>query len=395
MLKSTNCSFSFKTEELATKLTIANKEVSNGYWHYQAEKSTLNQNSVDWFLGVSQGKIVYSGIEKLSWKSFLKIIVRYTPGLRSSIKKAILSLDLKLNPTRRFCLTKMVKTIERTTLITKEQALNALELKILADFDIYLFASSGSFRFYPQSPFVTANSEIGFDLQKLIERAKQRRILWHRINKYIPSLDIKPIINSDRVSKSQLTPLQKQRLHAILKRGKSLKSIASSLGKDNLEIAKLFAPLIHHGLVTIFQPATAVTNNRPKIVLVDDSPLLTKQFQSLVTKWGYQFKSCNDPICAVETIANYNPEIIFIDINMPGVSGFDLVKLIRKKSQIASIPMVILTSENKLSNKWRANWSNCKFLIKPIAIERINLFKKELRSVLNELAPISNRVAVA
>ena len=395
MYKSTKYSFSFTKEQLAQKLMVASQNLSTGYWYYQSDKSNINGSLQNWFLCVSRGKIIYSGAEKLSWKSFLKIIVRYTPGLRISIKRAVLSIGHKFTPNQRFCLTQMLEAIEKTSLITKEQALAALRLKILSDFDSYLFTTSGTFQFYPQPPLVRRGSRIGFDLQKLIEQAKQRRILWQKLKTQIQSLDSKPIINSDRVSKSRLTPIQKQRLHALLKKSKSLKGIAATLGKDNLEIAKFFVPFIRCGLITMVEPSKSLETNVPKILIVDDSPILTKQFQNLVTKWGYQLKSCHDPKCALEAINNYHPQIIFIDINMPGLSGFDLVKLIRQKSQIASIPIVILTSENKLSNKWRANWSNCKFLIKPIAVDRINLFKTELHQVLQELVPLSTPVAVA
>ena len=395
MYKSTNYSLSFKAEELAEKLIIASQNLSSGYWHYQYKKSPTNQSLQNWFLGVSQGKIVYSGVEKLSWKIFLKITIRYTPGLRATTKKALLSIERQFNPTQPFCLTQMLNAIEKTSIITKQQAIEALYLKILSDFDTYLFTTSGSIQFSPHSPLVHPDSSLGFDLQQLIEQARQRRILWQKLKTQIPSLDSKPIINSDRISKSKLTPVQKQRLHALIKKGKSLQGIAITLGKDTLEIAKFFVPFIRHGLITIVKSSRSQESNGPKILIVDDSPILTKQFQSLVTKWGYQLKSCHDPHCAVDIMTNYRPAIIFIDINMPGLSGFDLVKLIRKKSQIASIPMVILTSENKLSNKWRANWSNCKFLIKPISMDRINVFPNELQEILQELAPISTTVAVA
>ena len=395
MYKSTKHSFSFKAGQLAEKLMEVNINLCAGYWQYQEEKSTTNQSLKTWFLGVCQGKIVYSGAEKLSWKSFLATMVRYIPELDTKTKQALLSIEQKMCPDRNSNLTKMLEEIEKTSLITKQQALAALKLKILSDFDSYLFTTSGTFKFYSQYRFPPTNSTLGFDTGKLIEQAKRRSALWQELKTHIPSLDSKLRIDRDLLSRSKLSSIQKQRLQAILKNGKTLEEIATHLSKDTLEIVKIFAPFARCGLIRTDEPLNSREINTPKIMLVDDSPILTRQFQHLVTKWGYQLQSCHEPQSAIEAITNYHPQIIFIDINMPGLSGFDLVKSIRKQSEIASIPTVILTGENKLSNKWQANWSNCKFLLKPIAIEEINSFKTELHDVLEDLIPTQNKAVVA
>jgi CheY-like chemotaxis protein len=79
------------------------------------------------------------------------------------------------------------------------------------------------------------------------------------------------------------------------------------------------------------------------------------------------------------------PASIFIDINMPGISGFDLVKQIRQQPEIATIPLVILTGEQKLSNKWRAQWSGCDFLNKPLSAADVGEFQAQLQELLQRL----------
>jgi CheY-like chemotaxis protein len=72
---------------------------------------------------------------------------------------------------------------------------------------------------------------------------------------------------------------------------------------------------------------------------------------------------------------------------MPGASGFDLIKQIRRQPQLTSIPLVLLTAEKTVSNQWRAQWASCKFLAKPRTSAEIPVFRTELRQMLEEMAP--------
>jgi DNA-binding response OmpR family regulator len=149
-----------------------------------------------------------------------------------------------------------------------------------------------------------------------------------------------------------------------------------------LEIAKVFTSLISKGLVRLKSP-TVIYN--PEVFVVDDSPLILKQFESLVKSWGYSVRSFHKPSTVLEALANAHPAVFFLDINMPDITGFDLVKQIRRQPQLVSVPIIMLTAEQTLSNNWRARWSGCQFLSKPLTPNDVPRFKKELRLLLSEL----------
>jgi CheY-like chemotaxis protein len=95
--------------------------------------------------------------------------------------------------------------------------------------------------------------------------------------------------------------------------------------------------------------------------------------------------TCDEAKNALETIKKVKPSIIFIDINMPEVSGFELVKQIRQQPDLKGIPLTILTGEEKLSNKWRAQWSGCEFLNKPLTSAAIGDFQVQLEELIPRL----------
>ncbi|WP_339367530.1 response regulator [Thalassoporum mexicanum] len=134
------------------------------------------------------------------------------------------------------------------------------------------------------------------------------------------------------------------------------------------------------------QPPMNITG--PKIFVVDDSPVLLRQFHDLLVEWGYQVSLSDDATTATQLIANYMPAVIFLDINMPGLSGFELIKQIRRQPNLAEIPLVLVTAENSMSNSFRARWANCRFIAKPKTIDDTVTFREQLRTVLRELAPL-------
>jgi len=133
---------------------------------------------------------------------------------------------------------------------------------------------------------------------------------------------------------------------------------------------------------------------RPSVFVVDDSPVLLRQFRDLLTSWGYQVNLTDDATNATEMILTHNPSVVFLDINMPGLNGFELIKQIRRQPTLAATPLVMVTAENSMTNSFRAKWASCKFIAKPRTSEDTDLFREQLRSLLREVAPLPSDVLV-
>ncbi|MCY7368180.1 MAG: response regulator, partial [Chamaesiphon sp.] len=172
----------------------------------------------------------------------------------------------------------------------------------------------------------------------------------------------------------------------IVQSGQSLNTISEEMAKDNLEVAKMFAKLARIGLVKFKPPQ----KHPPlSVMVIDDSPVLLAQFRHWVSALGYSVTICQDAKIALSVILSLKPAVIFIDINMPEISGFELVKQIRQHPDLHGIALAILTGEQKLSNKWRAQWSGCEFLNKPLTSGAISDFQVQLEELIPRLLTAS------
>lgn len=383
-------SFQFQAQELPQKLSQVSQEILTGY--LLLEFPTLGgTNSINpWYLGLSQGQVIFSGNQQLSWQVLLRIFQRYVARLQNTdVRRTIQGLEQRFlqekHKIQSVLLLELLHELQQMSSITIEELRAALRLKILSDFDTYLFNYPGQAQFLPSTQLDIQTPLLGFDIEDLLSQAQERKSFWYKLQPTIPSMESVPILNLEVVESNNLTPTQKQWLKTLTSAERSLNEIAWSLAQDSLEIAKLFANLIGKRLVSLKSSTVTCT---PEFFVVDDSPLILKQFETLVTSWGYSVRSFHGPTAVLQALEDSNPTAFFLDINMPGITGFDLVKQIRRRPQFVSVPIIMLTAEQTLTNNWRARWTGCQFLSKPLAPNDVQRFKKELRLLLAELLPL-------
>ncbi|AFY95795.1 response regulator [Chamaesiphon minutus] len=373
--------FSFSARELSKQLIQHIRDGKSGYWHYQFDRLADRERSVHWSVGTANGQILYSGIRLWSSQMLLRLLVRYVvqthnPAVKVQIDRLGRQVaEESLEPA------KLISILKESNIITDTQLKQALKIKILNDLDIYLLMGSGS------ASFVAENIEQrfpinGFNPSILLEEAEQRHLQWTQLREHVPSMKLRPILNQEAMHKANLPQSQQQQIERLVQSDKTLSAIAEQMAKDHLEVAQMFAKLVRLGFVG-FQPHQQHT--RATVMAIDDSPVMLSQFRNWLSALGYLAIACQDAKIALKTIIKVKPSVIFIDINMPEISGFELVKQIRQHEDLRDIPLVILTGEQKLSNKWRAQWSGCEFLSKPLTSSGIGDFQVQLEEMIPRL----------
>lgn len=86
----------------------------------------------------------------------------------------------------------------------------------------------------------------------------------------------------------------------------------------------------------------------PRILSVEDDPDYAAYLRALLTEAGYLVQICSDPSRFEQDLAAFRPDLILLDIMLPGVSGYDLGRFLRQHDAHATLPVLFLTSEQQV-----------------------------------------------
>ena len=123
-------------------------------------------------------------------------------------------------------------------------------------------------------------------------------------------------------------------------------------------------------LATKNQTNTATLTERKvhKIVSVDDSPTMLKEISRLLEDENFSVVTISDPLKAVMSIVRHKPDLILLDLNMAGIDGYELCRLIRNNSMFKEIPIIFVTGSKGIIDKIKARFVGASgYLTKPFS----------------------------
>ncbi|MCH8059514.1 MAG: twitching motility response regulator PilG [Proteobacteria bacterium] len=93
--------------------------------------------------------------------------------------------------------------------------------------------------------------------------------------------------------------------------------------------------------------------NGLKILVVDDSKTIRRTAETLLTKEGCQVFTAIDGFDALSKIADHQPDLIFVDIMMPRLDGYETCSLIKHNKMFKDTPVIMLSSKDGLFDRAR------------------------------------------
>ncbi|WP_315041228.1 twitching motility response regulator PilG [Faucicola mancuniensis] len=118
-----------------------------------------------------------------------------------------------------------------------------------------------------------------------------------------------------------------------------------------------------------------------KVMIIDDSKTIRRTAETLLEKAGCQVVTAVDGFDALAKIADSNPDVIFVDIMMPRLDGYQTCALIKNNADFANKPVIMLSSKDGLFDKARGRIvGSDEYLTKPFS-------KEELFDAINRYRP--------
>ncbi|WP_269106488.1 PleD family two-component system response regulator [Massilia sp. TS11] len=104
-----------------------------------------------------------------------------------------------------------------------------------------------------------------------------------------------------------------------------------------------------------------------RILIVDDSPTERYYLSDILVKNGFTVSTADSGEAALELIKTDKPQLILMDVVMPGANGFQITRAIARDPALADVPVIICSSKNQETDRiWGLRQGARDYLIKPV-----------------------------
>ena len=125
-----------------------------------------------------------------------------------------------------------------------------------------------------------------------------------------------------------------------------------------------------------------------KILIVEDNALNIKLFCDLLAAHGHQPEAVTDSRNALDAARQFDPDLVITDIQLPHVSGLDLIRMIRKDERLASVPIMAVTAYSARGDEERIRAAGAQaYVSKPISVVKFAQTVDELLAKGNDSDP--------
>lgn len=115
-----------------------------------------------------------------------------------------------------------------------------------------------------------------------------------------------------------------------------------------------------------------------KILVVDDSPTEVHVLQTILEKNGHEVVVADSGESGIEKAKEAMPDLVLMDVVMPGMNGFQATRQLTKQPETANIPVIIVTTKDQETDKvWAKRQGARDYIVKPVQekglIEHVNM----------------------
>jgi twitching motility two-component system response regulator PilH len=103
------------------------------------------------------------------------------------------------------------------------------------------------------------------------------------------------------------------------------------------------------------------------VLIVDDSPTETTIFRNALVKAGFRVETAVNGEEGVEAAQRLHPDLILMDVIMPGLNGFQATRMLKRDPATAQIPVIVVTTKSQQTDRaWGLRQGAADYLVKPV-----------------------------
>ncbi|MDJ0844509.1 response regulator [Crocosphaera sp.] len=360
----------------------------------------VNHNSVTWRIYIDQGELVYGShsldcFERL--ERHLRRLSYSVPSLTAGVRnQARLNFQQKIqNPNDLPLEYQAIRWLLQENYLQPSEAAQLIKSLNQEILELFLLLTDGDYEFINNcescKPLMT------FVFRYYIIKCQQRIQGWQALYPLISSPEQRPYFFTKNKNSSQLSPEEIKKFSKLL-RGFNFRQLAVLTNQDELKIAQYIYKFIQSNNIVINPPQapfdklphvvdhikshqhnendeikrlsdSTISDNKTqqyKVVCIDDSPTILNEINRFLEQENLMIHAIDDSKKALLQIIRLKPDIILLDVGMPGIDGYRLCQLIRNHHLFKTTPIIMVTGNRGLIDRAKARVAGASdYLTKP------------------------------
>lgn len=122
------------------------------------------------------------------------------------------------------------------------------------------------------------------------------------------------------------------------------------------------------------------------VLVVDDEPMARKMLRLILVRAGFDVFEAKDGYQALSDIKQNIPDLVILDVMMPGIDGFEVCETLRDDDKTAELPIIMLSAKADIESVNKGlRLGATKYLTKPVTPDDLTRHVREVLSIENEI----------
>lgn len=341
-----------------------------------------------WTIYLHLGHVVYATGGTHPVKRWNRNLISYLPELAAELSREQSELaNIAPENYNRCWQYQLLCSWVKQTKITREQAIKIIWSTLVEVLFDITQVSKVSYELQPGNS--SGQGIVLIDGSRIVGEVKRHWSSWQEAQLTNYRLNLAPIIRKPEQLQQSTSATVFEMLKQLLNGQRSLRDLALDHKRETLSFTRSILPYLQSGLVELINipdlpepmlgSSPDISIKSPLIACVDDSPLVCNSLERFMVDAGYRFVGISDSLRAFSILLALKPDVIFLDLMMPNINGYELCDKLRRISVFRNTPIIILTGNDGVIDRVKT-----KLVGASDFLSKVNVDKKAVNQTLQK-----------